>query len=200
MGGPAVGEPSWKNDELSAVVRAAPFPTPCLELTSSSPEFMRWLSFEFDGSISSGWFVVIMDVWFDHVGDGETYFFSLYGNGWNNYFEVFVNSAGDMGWSGTGGHGGPLGAAQSGRPVPVMIALDLDAGTVSLWLDGAQVLQDQPDVIPAGTEMGRFECAVDASMAPDSRMWIDQIRILDRLPPVPVETMTWGRIRALYRD
>ena len=33
----------------------------------------------------------------------------------------------------------------------------------------------------------------------ENRVSIDRIRIIDRIPPVPVEPVTWNMVKALYR-
>ncbi|MBP6875456.1 MAG: hypothetical protein KBD56_05255 [Candidatus Eisenbacteria bacterium] len=200
VGGPAVGEPVYIDSELQAIVRSSPFGTPCLEIHNTDPAQHRWIGFEMEEAVSTGLVVVIMDVWFYRIGWGDEFWLYLYDDIWsNNFLALVFDGTGGIWGSTKGGSVGELGSFSVGRPYPIMIVLDMDAETLSIWLDGVPALVDYPHGADAAARMQQVQWAGRVNAAPDSRMSIDQIRVISDLVPAPAESMTWGRIRALYR-
>jgi hypothetical protein len=51
-----------------------------------------------------------------------------------------------------------------------------------------------------GTAFHKIFCRAGYNCAPENRFSIDRILVVDQLPPAPVEPMTWGGIKALFRS
>jgi len=95
-----------------------------------------------------------MDVWFYRIGPADDYRFRLYDRSWTKLFvELWFNEQGNIECFNDSGDLGLFGPFPTGRSYPIMVALDLDAGTVSVWLDGVPVLMDQAHGVPAGAQM-----------------------------------------------
>ena len=60
------------------------------------------------------------------------------------------------------------------------------------WVNG-QPLHEQI------TDLRRVMIGAAWGSSDENRVSIDQIRIIDRLPPVPVEPVSWGMVKGLYR-
>ncbi len=200
VGGPEAGEPVYVDPALQAIVRSSPFGTRCLEIHNTDPTQHSWLGFEMEKEVSSGLVVVIMDVWFYRIGPGDEFWLYLYDDTWvNRFLGLIFDETGCICGSTKGEELGVLGSFSVGRPYPIMVVLDMDAETLSIWLDGVPALMDHPHGADAAARMQKVRWAGRMNAAPDSRMSIDQIRVISDLVPAPAESMTWGRIRALYR-
>jgi hypothetical protein len=76
--------------------------------------------------------------------------------------------------------------------------LDMDSDTFSVWMDETEWVSDQP-LITTGTSFGRVKLAITSGCVPENRFSVDQLRVLDWMPSVPIAETTWGRVRAFYR-
>jgi hypothetical protein len=193
-GGPAVGEPSLL-ENLTAVVRDTPFATPCLEI-SGVTGYGR-ARFVLPAAVSEGVVAVITDFWSYEESSCENslVLFNAFGQvafrldlGPDRTFRV---------WDMDGNVVEDIPYAM-GRPLPVLAVIDLDARTYSLWVDEVQQVSDRP-LHSQITDFQSIELAANFSCPQGNRFSIDQVRILSWAPPVPVEDISWGRLRAMFR-
>jgi hypothetical protein len=190
-GGPANGEPSSIDESLSAIVRSTPFSTPCLEIGNTGN-----MNFDLAAPVTGGIVAVITDIWF-YQNVTCQYYVSLRNSSNQVIDSIFF-------W----GNGiGQIAAYDfvvdnvtypTGRPTPILMVVDLDARTWSVWIDEVQWVNGQP-LFEQISDFKRVLVSAGGSCPEGNRCSIDQIRILDRVPPVPVETLSWGGLRALYR-
>lgn len=201
-GGAAVGEPISVDPLITAFVRSAPFPSRSLEIQDNDTFSAGSLRFEFLNGVevSSGLVVILADLYFFEFSEGWQ--FTLYVREAQFSSESFLTARflldGNITANDKNSSLGVIGSYQTGQPLSVILAYNMDAGTYDIYLDGVQVVADEPHgVTDRGIGSVLFGCDSDADLA--GKFAIDQIRVLDYLPPVAVEPATWGRIKALYR-
>jgi len=194
-GGPALGEPNWVDEEIEAIVRATPFETPSLEirnLTSAGN-----MGFELDDAVSEGIVAVIIDLWL-YKDNPCTTWLDLYNSGWNLLAKVEFESNNTFSIHDADGvvvSGAPFAA---GRPLPLLMVLDFDADTYSIWIDAVQQVSERfLNITSPNFRRIIFYAGWDCPEG--NHFSIDQVRIIDHEPQVPVEVPTWGRLRALFR-
>jgi hypothetical protein len=196
MGGAAVGEPSSMDANMQAIVRAAPFSTPCLEvgdLTTTGGT----LVFMLPAQVNDGLVTVATDLWFYPE---FVCVYSLYlRNHWNQSVTMveFAPNGTAMVWDMNGGAVENVPYAR-GQVVPLRIAVDLDARTYTVTLDGVIQVQDRP-LYAQISDIDGLRFTAGAGCQAGNRFSIDAVGVLHRPSDTPVERMTWGRLRALYR-
>ena len=194
-GGASVGEPVAVQEQAEAIVRSEPFETPCLEFRNVSAAGNVF--FELDNPVTEGIVAVIIDLWF-YEDSGCNYWLDLYNSSWYNLTKIGFD------YDHTFYINDPAGYAVTdvphafGRPLPILMVFNLDAGTYSVWIDEVQQVNERA----LSVALYDFKHLVvgsgwDCSGA--NRLSIDQIRIIDHEPQVPVEVPTWGSLRALFR-
>jgi len=198
-GGPEVGEPAWIDANLDATVRSTPFDTPCLELRGGDQDNSYFAGFELlGGDVTVGMVVIIMDVWFDRIDPAWEFGLRVMSSdSMQTFLYIEFRSSGRVYVFDPNGGPGEVAEYPVRRSYPVLVAFDQTARTYSIWLDGVQVVADESHgVADGGIGLITPKCLMYNS--PEARFWIDQIRVLDWLPPVPVEATSWGKVRALY--
>ena len=190
-GGPANGEPSSIDESLSAIVRSSPFSTPCLEIANTGN-----MNFDLAAPVTGGIVAVITDIWF-YQDVSCQYSVALRNSSNQAIASIFfwANGVGEI-------------AAYdfivdnvtypTGRPTPILMVVDLDARTWSVWIDEVQWVNGQP-LFEEISDFKRVLVGAGGGCPEGNRCSIDQIRILDRVPEVPVKATSWGTLRALYR-
>jgi hypothetical protein len=196
-GGGAIGEPDYVAAEIEAYVRATPFDSPSLELHNTTTD-NETVWFSLPGSaVSTGLAVIIMDLWFYGSGPGWTSGWTVYTADYQSLLtmrllddrRIHVGAAGTY----FDYNNYPI-----GRSFPVLIALDMDADTYSIWMDGTLQGENLPlDLTGRDFKAIWFDTGHDCD--PANKVSVDQIRVLDWMPSVPTSRTTWGRVRALYR-
>ncbi|MFH1144811.1 MAG: hypothetical protein V1774_09735 [Candidatus Eisenbacteria bacterium] len=196
--GPAYGEPDWKHDHIAAIVRATPFTTPCLEISNTSPDEGGTIAFSLVGApITDGVVAVIVDLWFDEIAEGRSYtLWVRTPDSMHDYLILQFQDDGLIRVNDAVGFGGNFPYA-AGRPFPILIGYDMTAGTYSLWLDGAVAFTDR-DFSLAAAGIGVVQLATWTGGIPEARLWVDQIRVVDFLPPVAAGETSWGQVKALF--
>jgi hypothetical protein len=198
--GAAAGEPAWLEGPCTATVRSAPFNTPCLEIEQASTPGLARAVFELLDGVdpNSGLVVLVADVWFEELSSQHEYDIHIYSANWGTtVFAMTINwDSGVNVWS-TGGPTQTIGSAPTGRSFPILIALNMDARTYSVWLDGTLAALDLT-MSPTG-EVSHILVGPTQNPVAGSKMWLDQIRVLDWMPTVAIRETTWGKVRALYR-
>ncbi len=189
------GQPAWMDEDfVDAIVRNEPFATSCLEISNTTAQGA--VGFRTNNLISEGVVAIITDLWFHEDSDCYARFMILSDLG---QMILCLDFTGD----------GDLAIIEpldeladlpdvSGRPLPVLIALNLDSQTYSVWVEGVQWAVDRP-MYEHMNAFSQVVIRVGYNCPEGNRFSIDQIRILDEVPPVPVEPTTWGRVRALFR-
>ncbi len=193
-GGPANGEPSWIDEGLGATVRSTPFGTPCLEfrnLTGSGD-----MGFDLDTPITEGIIALVSDLWFYEESDWA-YSLKLRNSYNQQIATIWFQAAGVAKITAMDLEVGDVPYA-TGRPIPILVVIDLDARTWSVWIDEVQWVDGQP-LFEQIEDFQRVIVTAGSGTSEGNRCSIDQIRILDFIPEVPVKTTSWGRLRALYR-
>lgn len=146
-GGPALGQPIQVDPGLLAMVRAAPLPSPSLELAHDLPGLARSLRFEFPGSEE----VVHGDVELRFVFRAEQldFFILVYvreqGGSAQSFLTMNLDSSGAI--SAGDGSGEPaidIGTYQPGVDYRIHATFHLDAGTWDLSLDDVPVVIGRP--------------------------------------------------------
>jgi hypothetical protein len=199
--GALYGEPSWIHENVSAIVRAAPFATPCLEISDTDPVQAGLLGFRMldNVEVRGNTISVALDLWFDEIGPGREFLVRIATLDYlQKLVELYFRSDGNIQISSQHGPLGTLGSYEAGRPFPVLIGFAQDAGTYSIWLDGDQAVADEPTGVTAGG-LGVVMIGAEPHSLSASRLWIDRIRVTDGVPDTPAETTTWGAIKALFR-
>ena len=197
-GGMTVGEPDFVDSRIEAIVRSSPFATPSLEIHSTVSTGNPTIWFNYAGSgITSGLVVIIMDLWLYGSGPGWESYWTIYTPNFQNLMEFRFLSDGRIHIDGAGTDA-YVPSYPIGRSFPVLIALDMDTDTFSVWMDETQYVENQPLRLE-DREFGAIWFAAGASIADENRVFIDQIRVIDWMSEVPIVETTWGRVRALYR-
>lgn len=201
QGGPDAGEPAWIDANLTATIRSAPFETPCLELQGGDVDNSYLAGFELvGGDVTAGMVVIIADLWFEPIGAGKQFGIRVMSSDFSHTFlNLYFQGDGNVEATDPESSPGVIGNYVAGRSYSVIIALNQDTRTYSVWLDGVQVVTDDPHGVSDGG-IGLIEPMCQSGNSPGAKFWIDQIRVLDWLPPVPAEPMSWGRVRAMFRD
>jgi hypothetical protein len=78
------------------------------------------------------------------------------------------------------------------------MAVDLDSRTWSVWIDEVPWAAEEP-LFEQIDDFERVHVSAGYGCAEGNRISIDQIRVLDRIPPVATRSTSWGTLRALYR-
>lgn len=116
------------------------------------------------------------------------------------YYFVTVSfmSDGSILLSDADGSVGEIGQYETGRVLPLAVAIDLDAHNYDVWLDSKMVIDDETiaSMTDQGVEMLLFGTVGDAELL--GRFHIDDLRVTDNPDAVPVLAVTWGTIRTPF--
>jgi hypothetical protein len=194
-GGPANGEPSWVDAEIEVIVRAAPFDTPSLEIRNLTDAGN--MGFELDNPVTGGIVAIITDLWL-YKDNPCTTWLDLYNSDWNQLAKVMFSS--DNSFSIYDADGVVVSGVPcaTGRPLSILMIFDFDADTYSIWIDEVQQV-NQRFLNITDPNFRRIIFFAGWDCGEGNRFSIDQLRIIDHAPQVPVEIPTWGRLRALFR-
>jgi len=193
--GPESGEPSWVDEGLGAIVRSAPFSTPCLEFSNVTSNGS--MGFDLTTPITEGVAAFITDLWFYEDSDWE-YVLYLRNSSNQQIATLWFRAVGHVDITALGFDGIEDIPYATGRPLPILFVIDFDGRTWSVWIDGVQWVNNQP-LHEQITDFRRVMVGAGWGSSDENRVSIDQIRIIDRLPPVPVEPVSWGMVKGLYR-
>jgi hypothetical protein len=199
--GALYGEPNWIHENVSAIVRATPFATPCLEVLDTDPVQAGLLGFRMIDNLEvrSNTVSVALDLWFDEIGPGREFLVRIATLDYvQKLVELYFRADGTIQISSEHGALGTLGSYEAGRPFPILIGFAQDAGTYSIWLDGDPAVAGEPTGVTTGG-LGVVMIGSEPYSIPASRLWIDRLRVTDGVPSTPAETITWGAVKALFR-
>jgi hypothetical protein len=193
-GGPAVGEPSSVDQYVTAVVRATPFATPCLEISNTS--LIGNVEFQLPSNVSEGIMTIITDLWL-YPDSGCDYDVAIR-NGFNQVLSKITFSASGTAsiWDMTGYAAQDIPYA-TGRAIQVGVVVDLFGRTYSTFIDTVKQVDSRPlhDQI---TDVRGVRFSAGYGCPEGNRLSVDDVRMLD-YDPVPAWTTSWGKLKAIYR-
>jgi hypothetical protein len=196
QGGTLIGEATWFHANVQATVRAAPFDTPSLELHNTHASETGPIEFDLpNGAVESGLVGILMDLWFYQTGPGWLPQIVLYASDWNELCRVYTQADGSLTIMDTD-VAATVPAYPTGRPLRIVLLLDMDLDTYSAWVDGVQRVENRA-MKTAGRLFDKVVFQTGWNCAPENHFAIDRILVVDQLPPVPVHATTWGGIKAL---
>lgn len=199
-GGAAAGQPV--SAQAPAFVRSTPFATPGLEIGDDSAITAQPVRFEFlnGWSLSTGTITFSMNLWFDTPGQYTNLYIREHQWSAQSFMNLRFGGTGDVayGYAGSGGYT-TKGTFQFNAVQPLTITFDLDAETVSASLDGAAILTDSPfGFDPIGIGAILFSMDADADSA--GTVSVDDLLVTSTNDPSPVDTASWGAIKAEWRS
>jgi hypothetical protein len=193
-GGPEVGEPSSVDEYATAVVRATPFATPCLEISNTS--LIGNVEFLLPSNVSEGLVTIVTDLWF--YPDSGCEYAVVVRNGFNQVLTriTFAASGTASIWDLTGDVAQDIPYA-TGRAIQVGVIVDLVGRTYTTFIDTVKQVDNRPLYSQIADVRGiRFIAGYGCPEG--NRLSIDDVRMLD-YDPVPAEPTSWGTLKAIYR-
>jgi hypothetical protein len=202
-GGPTVGEPVYVGSQIVATIRSAPLPTSCLEISDNDDSAAGYVGFEFldTGEAAFATVIIMATLWFTEEGMGDYYTFGVVGeNGLvprPHVSLLFVNGS-RIHVADTTGYETDVGSFTIGRPVALLMVLDLVSGTYDLWVDDVLLLDKRPHAFSEqGIDLLTVGCGHDPDLS--GGVYVDDVTVVATLPPVVAESTVWGAVKALYR-
>jgi hypothetical protein len=182
-GGPEVGEPVYVEPFVEAVVRDAPMPTPCLEISDVDDYYAGSVDFNFldDAELYDGHLTMTCTLWFNHDPGGEGYaiMFREHSSSVFNFLTIYFNGFGEVYCFDTDSNSPLLATYETGRPVPLKVFFDLDAGHYTIWLDGIGIRwHDSTGIVGSG--IGSFKIGCNHDSNTEGTFYIDDILITDQ--------------------
>lgn len=201
-GGAALGEPIFVEPEVTAIVRAAPFASPSLEVQDVALQAGR-VAFEFleDAEVTSGLVVIALDLWFSGMTDAD-HEFGLYvrehGSSAQQFLNMFFWGDGRINVASETDGAFFENPFPFGRSFPLLVVVNLDTGQLAIWLDGVLEVADMAHGV-VGRGIGRVEIGTTYDEDQLPTVWVDRLRVSNTPPDTPVEATTWGKVKALFR-
>jgi len=199
--GAAYGEPYEVDAEAGGFVRSTPMSTPSLEIEdgSSSVSCSARFSFLENAGIVSGLAVVTANLWFAEMPGSLQYrvYVSDHNSG-SILVTLHFGGDGTVFVEDLNNNHVEVGLYEIGRVYPIAIAVDMTGHTYDVWFDGQIVRDDVPIGITDET-LGEFVLAAGRDEDLDGLFYVDDIHVSDDPDAVPVDEITWGRIRGLFR-
>jgi hypothetical protein len=182
-GGPTVGEPVYVAPFIDAVVRDTPLPTPCLEISDIDDYYAGSANFYFldDAELTTGHLTMTCTLWFnyDETGEGYSVMFRENGSAAFNFLTLRFAGNGEVSCYDTNSYSPILATYEPGRPVPLTVSFDLDAGTYTIWLDGVGIRwNDSHGIVGSGVGSLLIGCTNDLNT--EGTFYIDDILITDQ--------------------
>lgn len=182
--GPEVGEPVYVSPVvITAIVRAEPLPSPSLELQDIDDYTAGAATFEFlrDTEVTHGVLVIAAHLWFD-VFDMYEVGVREHGSAARTFSDVRFFDGGYVVFDDENGGPPDYTFYDVGRTIPLLIIHDLEARTYDVWLDGLQIVDDEPHgITDRGIGSVYFGCINDPDY--DGRFYVDNIWVADDYPP-----------------
>lgn len=196
-GGPSAGEPNTVDPMVTAIVRAAPFESPCLEIRDNDTFAAGTVRFDFvDGNeLTTGTVTFDADLWFDALENFNIYIresgssaASFLNLGFGDDGSVFYNDKNP---------GGLLGTYTAGAPVHLKLVFRMEEGTYDIRLGGVDVLTERAHgVTERGVGAILFGTAHDADL--EGTFFIDNVSA-SGTGVSPTKDQSWGSTKASFR-
>ncbi len=187
-GGAAVGEPVSFGAQITAIVRAAPFTTPSLEITDNSSGSAGSVGFELLGSaeVTSGVMSINAKLWFDSL---DKYFLYVreQGSSSDSFLSMTFGATGSISARDEDTSTGVvIGSYDTGRLFPISLVYDMDANTYDIYLDGSLALENEPHgVVGSGVGTVYFGIGYDEDLT--GRYYVDDISVCEGDYPTAVD-------------
>lgn len=197
-GGAAVGEPVSLG-EVPAIVRGAPLPTPCLELTEDWGFGARAVRFEFeDGvAISSGTLVVRFQLYFPAERNNFTIYVRESSFSAVPFLSLRFNVDGELYLEDLNDGGARfLANYATETPLDFEIRWDLDAQSYDFHLDGSPLL-DGESLGPIPTGIGALLFGPDHDGDAAGTFFLDSLTVQATAVPDPVHRTSWGALKGM---
>lgn len=201
-GGPTVGEPVYAGPQVLATIRDLHFPTSCLEISDNDDYSAGYVGFELleTGDAGFATAVVMATLWFTEEGMGDYYTFGVVGESGSAprpHIGVYFVNGSRVHLADAAGYDTDVGSFTVGRPIPLLMVLDLVTGTYDLWLDDVLLVVDRPHGF---TAKGINLLTVGFGHDPDlsGAIYVDDVLVLATMSPVAVESVVWGSVKALF--
>lgn len=200
-GGPTLGEPVEVGSGITAIVRGAPMPTPCLEIQDNDDYMADGITIDFleNAELVTGEVGISAMLWFSALTPGYDFSISVreHDSAAHQFADIDFYSDGRVYAFDANGPYQLIGTYEVGRAIAVGIIFDMDAGTYDIWLDGQRVLEDETHGI-AGRGVGGviIGCLHDSDL--EGHFFVDDILVANYLPTTESESAIWGQVKALY--
>jgi hypothetical protein len=176
--GPEFGEPVTIGNGLSAIVRAAPRPTPSLEISLPVSNTVLAARFEFLGSeeiihgdvtIRLEFRAIQMDAFKFSVREVTT--------SAQSFATLALTTTGDLSLTDRNGFGGVIGQYLIDTDHQLAFKFHMDAGTYDIELDSVPVLTDRSHGV-TGRGVGALLIGTNIGTLPGSLLYVDHIRVV----------------------
>ncbi len=201
MGGPGAGEPYYYETSVGGYVRSAPMGTPSLEVTDGSDSQFGsvWFKLLNSARVNHGVLVTTAKLWIaEPTGMMAPCRVSFTDSGAASFNFLWINfsAVGQVHLTSADGPVGYIGAYETNTVLNLRVAIDLDAHTFDVELNGQLLRDDEPFT---GGDVGVNRVAF--SFEPDADIlgtfYLDDLRVSDP-DGVAVEPCTWGRLRRMF--
>lgn len=201
-GGPGVGQPVSVDESITAIVRGAPMPSPCLEITDIDDYAAGTVRFELLGGaeIASGRIAISLNLRFDAVAPGHAFVLGVRERDGSvfNFATVDFSDSGEITLGDENSTGDLIGSWNAGRRIGIGLDFDMDGRTYDVWLGDTLVRDDASHgIAAAGIGALYVGCLHDPDL--EGRVYVDDILVSDVYTPAPVAPGSWGAIKGLYR-
>lgn len=205
VGGASEGEPVSVDSYITAIVRNAPMPTPCLEIQDSHNTYAGAATFHLldDVEVTQGSISISMELWFDELEDFAVAIHESFGTS-KRFATVSFTNTGAVELSDASQAYGALGSYTTDRIHRLNLIFDVGAGTYAMFLDGTTLISSGRHGI-TGRGIGSVLVGTDYDSDLVGKMYVDSIRVV-RLssgctPSGSVLCLNDGRFKvsAIYR-
>jgi hypothetical protein len=186
-GGAALGQPVTVDPFITATVRDAPFPTPCLEIVDQHDYAAGYARFEFLDSAEpmSGMVTIRCSLWFSSFDEGSGYLICLREQGSSacSFCDLHFTPGGQIYAYDQDSNQGIIATYELGRAIPIIISVNLDAATYDIWVDGLPVVVGNTHgVIGRGIGAVLVGCSHDPDVG--DGYFLDDLVVTDEVVPV----------------
>jgi hypothetical protein len=199
-GGAAVGEPTSVTTTITAVVHAWPMATPSVKINDDDAFEAGFVRFQFidDQIIESGTLTIRATIWFQAYEEYTIRVRELRIANSRRFLDLGFGSSGIVGFRDQDTTTPrAITTFDVHRPVPLVIAFDMDAATYDVEFDGVTVLDDEPHgVTPYG--IGAILFGHEGDEDDDGEFSVDDLLVTWQGPSA-VEPESWAAAKASYR-
>ena len=199
IGGASVGEPVQVDGNVVAIVRDTPTTTPSLEIADADDFASGTVRFELENNLEvvDGILTIDVDLWFDTLDSYVMYVrepsFSVH-----QFLSLRFDNGGSVAYGDAAGSGGTIGSYETGRPYPVHVAFDMDAGTYDVWLDGKEVVTGRAHGITK-RGVGAVLIGLNSDVNLEGSVYVDNL-IAIGVGVTPAESRSWGDVKAAFLE
>lgn len=170
-GGPENGQPVVVDPFITAIVRDEPMGSNCLELHDNDTYSAGYAGFEFleQTEATGGKLTITADLWFDEPNSYSIYV-REHGGAAYSFADLFFNP------NGVAYCAGQSFEYSCGQVIHIQFSFDIDAGTMTLFVDGEYVVDHVPyGISERGIGGVYFGCTHDADL--DGTLYVDNVAV-----------------------